>query len=237
PLEGAYLEEFAGSGGSVVSQLVTTVVVTGFIVWLGWWRAVGFTWAGTARHLHLLWVPVLTLVLIVLVTPAADTVDGRWLAVSVPKNMLTGYVEEAVVRGVILFILLRAWRDRSFGALRAVVVSSLLFGLVHFNNLIGGGNLAPTSSQVIYATFMGIGFAAVLVRTNTIWPLVVIHGLINTVTADVAPSESVTTANDSFLLGAVLLTVPLLVHGLVLVRRRRRSAVPADPTAAASSPT
>ncbi|MGL5928226.1 MAG: lysostaphin resistance A-like protein [Dermatophilaceae bacterium] len=234
PLEDPYLEEVAGSGATVVSQLIAAVAATAFVLWLGWWRAIGLTWAGSLRHLYLLWVPVLTLVVLFLLTPMSETVDGQWLAVSVPKNMLTGYVEEVVVRGVILFILLRAWRHRSFGVLRAVVVSSLLFGAAHLIGLLGGGNVLSLSSQAIYATFLGVGFAAVLVRTNTIWPLVVLHGLINVVVGDVAPKESVVATTDTFVLGAIILVVPLLVHGLVLVRRRRRSVVGTSPAAAAT---
>ncbi|MGL4178763.1 MAG: lysostaphin resistance A-like protein [Dermatophilaceae bacterium] len=237
PIPEVYFDQLVGPGGSVVSQLVPSIVVTAFVVWLGWWRALGFTVAGSGRHLYLLWMPVLTLAVIFLLAPLSDTVDGRWLATSGTRQMLTGYLEEIVVRGLILFILLRAWRDRPRGALGAVVVSSVMFGFVHYNNVLTGDEgVWFTTSQVVYASFLGIGFAAALVRTNTIWPLVLIHGLIDVISADVAPKiASETSSGDTLQLASIVLTVPLLVYGLVLVRRRRRAAAQTEPASATTA--
>ena len=82
-------------------------------------------------------------------------------------------MEEAIFRGLILRTLLPQ------GLLRAAVLSSMIFALVHLLNLAGGANLAATILQVIVAFLMGLAFVTPLAITRNIWPLVFIHALNN----------------------------------------------------------
>ena len=82
-------------------------------------------------------------------------------------------MEEAVFRGLVLRILLPQ------GQLRAAVLSSMIFAVVHLLNLIAGANFADTILQVIVAFLMGLAFVAPLAVTRNIWPLIFIHALSN----------------------------------------------------------
>ena len=82
-------------------------------------------------------------------------------------------MEEAVFRGLVLRTLLPQ------GLLRAAVLSSMIFAVVHLLNLAGGANLAATILQVIVAFLMGLAFVAPLAITRNIWPLIFIHALNN----------------------------------------------------------
>jgi membrane protease YdiL (CAAX protease family) len=89
-------------------------------------------------------------------------------------TLLSVFTEELLFRGVFLGILSRK------GILHGVIVSSILFGLFHLSNLSGSPQLQIISlAQVIWATFIGIGFAATRIRTNALWPAILIHFLIN----------------------------------------------------------
>lgn len=67
----------------------------------------------------------------------------------------------------------------SCGIWRAASGSSIIFGLMHVLNLLYGADFLATLLQAAYAGAMGFGFAAVTLRTGPIWPLIVIHALID----------------------------------------------------------
>jgi hypothetical protein len=73
------------------------------------------------------------------------------------------------------------WRGITVGLLRplgvwpAVLISSLLFGLGHLGNSLLRGFSAMILLQAFGAMVQGIGFAALRLRTNTIWPIIGIH--------------------------------------------------------------
>ena len=93
----------------------------------------------------------------------------------------TGLIEEGFFRGLILAVLLSVWGINKKGIYRSVIVSSVFFGLVHLTNLLnilkGKDVMIETISQVFYATFLGILFAAIYLRTKNLWIAVIIHAL------------------------------------------------------------
>ena len=85
--------------------------------------------------------------------------------------LFVGFVEETYFRGMMLRALLKR------GPWQAVIISSLFFGILHLLNVAAGANLAATLLQVVYAVAFGLMYAALALRTQTILPLIVIHGL------------------------------------------------------------
>jgi len=79
-------------------------------------------------------------------------------------------VEEIIFRKLMLDKL------RRFGDLTAILVTGIAFGLFHMN-----------LAQMFYATALGIIFAYVAVRTNTIRYSILLHIIINTIGATIAP--------------------------------------------------
>lgn len=71
-------------------------------------------------------------------------------------------VEEFAMRGVLLGVL------RKYGDGFAVIVSSVIFGLMH-------GNLV----QIPFAFFLGLFFGYAVIKTGTIWTAVIIHFINN----------------------------------------------------------
>ena len=111
---------------------------------------------------------------------AVDFARPDVLIIFILMNFFIGLSEELLVRGLILNVLLKKWGSTKNGIYYSVIISSLIFGAAHLVNLIGKtGFLVATLSQVIYATFIGIFFAACVLRSRSIWPAIIIHAAID----------------------------------------------------------
>jgi uncharacterized protein len=84
---------------------------------------------------------------------------------------MVGFVEETFFRGFILRAL------QSKGLWQSVLVSSVLFGVTHAMNVLGGKDTLAAALQVCYALAIGIACSALALRTGVIWPLVIGHAL------------------------------------------------------------
>jgi len=150
-------------------MLVNALLAAGLLSALGWWRASGFNTPSEWRCLYLLLPIVCLLGVTLLMQPQLPDV-GK-IAALVVVTLLIGFQEEAIFRGV----LLRALAPQ--GVLRAVIISAVLFGLIHANSLLVGRDPVFVLSQIIGSMLGGIAIGALRVRTNTIWPLIVLHAL------------------------------------------------------------
>jgi membrane protease YdiL (CAAX protease family) len=200
-----------GLSQSLVLVLVMLAVLLVLLTAFGWWRLAGFTAPSQWRELRLYWLPV-----VLLLVPFVGGVRMPPLSaigLLVVAYAATAVFEEGLWRGVMLGLL------RPIGVWRAVLISSLLFGLGHLSNTALRGVSFLIVLQAFGAAIQGIGFAALRLRTNTIWPLIVIHAL-----------------HDLFLQMSTL-PIPLLeafietaicIYGIVLLRRLKGRA-PVDP--------
>jgi membrane protease YdiL (CAAX protease family) len=145
--------------------LPTLILVT----FLGWWKFIGYNGPSQWRNLWLLLLPAVAICLPLLA--GVKAIDAGTLAFLLVGYLLTGVYEETLFRGVILRIL------QPKGVWTAVLLSSLLFGLAHSTNLFirFSGNPVIVVLQIIGAFTFGIGMAALRLRTNTIWPLILLH--------------------------------------------------------------
>lgn len=186
-----------------VVSVLTVVLVTA----LGWWRVVGCNRPAEWRDLKLLLLPAV-LVLLPLVAGFKAIAIGT-VAFLLVGYLLTGFFEEALYRGVILRVLC------PMGIWPAVLISSLLFGLAHSTNLFlhFSGNPVLVGLQIIGAFTFGIGMAALRLRTNTIWPLMILHAAIDLFLAfSLLPVPLVAAIQDTI----------LLVYGFFLIRGMRQ---------------
>jgi uncharacterized protein len=80
------------------------------------------------------------------------------------------FMEEVTYRGVILAAL------AGLGSNSRVTLSAILFGLSHLDNLfLPGADELGVAYQIFEAALVGILFAAVRLRMNTIWPVMIVH--------------------------------------------------------------
>lgn len=96
------------------------------------------------------------------------------------SNVLVALVEELAFRAIVLPLILKIRSNNKRLLLVSVVMSSLLFGVLHYLNLFREpGNLSGITSQVIFATCIGIYLGALFLRTRHIIFPVMIHFLVN----------------------------------------------------------
>jgi hypothetical protein len=88
-------------------------------------------------------------------------------------------VFRAVLLTVLLALLGRFHRPGTAVTL-AVTFDALAFGLAHGVN-ITTLDAAFVAAQVLFATIMGLGGAALMVRTRSVYPAMLLHGAMNAV--------------------------------------------------------
>jgi membrane protease YdiL (CAAX protease family) len=158
--EGPHVEAVAAG----LQQTLLAILVLLLLWSMGWLRRARI-WS--RAHRPTTWWP--WLILPAALIPLAALFDVDWtettaIAASIFDYTTTGVVEELVFRGVVLTGLTVGLAGKPHASLKAVVASSLLFGLPH---------LSPVG--IVFATVFGLSFAALTLSTNTIWFAVVVH--------------------------------------------------------------
>jgi membrane protease YdiL (CAAX protease family) len=87
--------------------------------------------------------------------------------------LLVGFVEETLFRGIIL----RAFMQK--GKMLAVGVSSVMFGVTHALQALGGQSLQDTLLQIVYAFILGFVLALLVAKNRAILLTILFHGLHN----------------------------------------------------------
>lgn len=152
-----------------VTLVVMTVLVALALSLLGWWKVAGFNAPTEWRNVGLVVIPFLIVIGLPFLN-GVQTSDWGTFAYLVLGYALTGIMEEGLMRGIVLRVL------QPTGITRSVVISSLLFGLLHITNFLFRSPVIVLA-QMLGAFVQGIGLAAIRLRTNTIWFVVILHAL------------------------------------------------------------
>ena len=128
-------------------------------------------------------------------------------ALYVISMLSVGVIEELVFRGFLFTALLRD------GVRRAVIISSLTFGLGHIVNLLNGAALLPTLLQLVYACAVGFMFTVLFYKGGSLWPCMITHGILNALSAFAVDG---TDAVD--MLTAAALTVISVLYALWILK-------------------
>lgn len=89
-------------------------------------------------------------------------------------NVTIGLFEEIIFRGLIFNSFLK-----NNSLIKASIISSCIFGVIHLLNLIHTNDYIGTFAQVIYATFLGVLFSAIYYKTKNLWSVVFLHSILN----------------------------------------------------------
>jgi membrane protease YdiL (CAAX protease family) len=152
-----------------IALLALSVLVAVALSLLGWWKVAGFNLSAEWRDSRLMIVPFLIVLGLPFLMGFKTTDAGTFFYLAV-AYALTGFMEEGLMRGIVLRML------KPTGTTRSILISSLLFGLMHIGNLLYR-NPAIVFAQMIGAFVHGIGLSAIRLRTNTIWFPVILHAL------------------------------------------------------------
>ncbi|QTB14686.1 CPBP family intramembrane metalloprotease [Lysinibacillus sphaericus] len=123
--------------------------------------------------------------------------------------LIVAFIEETLFRGLMLRMLLAK------GAFTAVFISSLLFGITHALQLLGGQSLEDTIIQIIYALLVGLVLSLLILDGQSIIITILFHGF-NNFFNFMGNVESPT-------LSGYLIILVLFVYMLVLWKRVKKS--------------
>jgi hypothetical protein len=127
-------------------------------------------------------------------------------------------MEEVVFRGLVLQALVRAWGSAQIGIIKSVLVSSLFFCSIHLFDLLGGRSLSAVFLQSLEAFFLGIMLGALVLSGKSIYPAVLLHGILNlSAYLLIENTGGVEPASTSWLLMSLFM-LPLALYGLYLLR-------------------
>jgi membrane protease YdiL (CAAX protease family) len=152
-------------------------------------------------------------------------------------GMQPGITEEGICRVILMGIMMHLAQGRKNRLVLAVGLSSGIFGLLHLINIFSGAPVVETLFQVMYATAIGLLFAAVYARTRNIIATMIIHTLIDAA-ADFYVNfyPNLSSASQQITQGMpvqdvviqVGITVLCLVSGLYLLRPAKRHEIEAN---------
>ncbi|MBN2118722.1 MAG: CPBP family intramembrane metalloprotease [Anaerolineales bacterium] len=192
----------------------------------GWLSLAGFTPPRQWRALWLGW-PLLFFALINIEEGIViDTSKSMLITLHLLTALSTGWVEEILFRGVVVTALLKKWGRSRKGIYLAVLVSGVFFGAIHLVNFIQGRKpLLNTATQMVYALFFGVIFAACLLRNRSIWPVILLHAAVDwtgtlhevAVGGGLRVTAPPMTLNHALV--SILITLPLFLYGLYILRK------------------
>ena len=160
--------------GLMLPLIIGSVLLAGFVLSVGWFRELfakqpirGRWWMWAA--------PIVILAAVVLRLLGIDygSYEGSVVAVAMLSGVFIGFAEEILTRGLVVKML----RDAGSSEWIVMVVSSLIFALLHASNLLSGQPLVTVLVTVVYTFGFGVCMYLTLrVTGNLIWPILV-HGL------------------------------------------------------------
>lgn len=97
------------------------------------------------------------------------------------EQIFVGIFEEFLFRGLLLNILLEKTKHMQYkGMIWSLLLSSLIFGLIHLLNLFDTPELInSTIVQIFFGIFTGVFLGALYLRYRNIWVVVFYHALID----------------------------------------------------------
>ncbi|MGH2480204.1 MAG: lysostaphin resistance A-like protein, partial [Ktedonobacteraceae bacterium] len=202
---------------TLIGEVLLALVVAVPIIVLGWWSEAGFTRGINGRGVVVCIMPIVLVVLPVLL--GLPAIVGRasisMIITTAALVLLVGFVEEGLCRGLLLRSLLPG------GIWVSVLLSSLLFAGLHLANILSGLPWNYVAGQLLIAFGSGVLFAAIRLRTRSIWPSLLMHAahdfpgiLLLAIEPDLALSVSL---NLALIVNGVFCAL-FLLNALVLLR-------------------
>lgn len=213
----AYFTQLSNNWIYGSASLILSLIAAGLLTKMGWWKAVGFRWPNQPRNLWYFALPLLPAVITLIV--GLEVTSLVLLAQFFVITLLIGFAEEAIFRGLMLHAL------KAHGFWRAAIITALLFGLSHALNGLAGKSMAETGAQIFYAVAFGFAFAALVLQKGILWPLVLVHFLIDFVSFLQRP-DFIIAPNWNLLLVVGLALIFTLYGAFVMWQKQRVNVIP-----------
>lgn len=177
---GAKIEVGSGtmSQAEMVSRQISVSLIIGFVflaaivVFFGWHRETGLTPIRSTKSLLILWLPAVFILGFFSVALLVGFPSAQALLFVGINTLLVGISEELAFRGILF-----SGARSAFRPIGAIVLTSVIFGAVHVFNGVTTGDWGAAAIQATAAAMSGLLFIAILIRTGSIVPAMIIHWL------------------------------------------------------------
>jgi len=149
--------------------------------------------------------------------------------------LLVGLAEEISFRGLILPLFIQTQKEKKYGIHLSVLFTALLFGALHYINLAKEpDNFWGITSQVFFATSIGVFLGGLFLRTGSIIVVSVFHALVNFSfgTSDLkekvvtkAAEESSKEVNWNTVIPTTILFAFIFISGIYMINRVDKEAI------------
>lgn len=216
----------------IIEQVGVTVLLVIVLKKIGLYQKAGFSLK--IKNIWLVW-PIILFILL----NASDMLTGT-IKIDITKPILafvivylsTGLLEEIMCRGLVFSLLINKWGETRSGCYQAMILSSVIFGMFHFiHYILGDASMLATITQIIYATFIGVFFTACVVRNHSIYPAIILHGILDIADSfgEISVGGGINKGYQSMPLEVavllVIIALPLLLYGLFLVRKEFQNGI------------
>lgn len=198
---------FSTEGGTVIGRIVVAAVLILLF-------HACFHWDKSFSGIALAW-PVLIVVawnIVYHLMEGAGFVAASAIPGAILAGLAPGLFEEVIFRGIIIDRLLASGK----GVWYSLIVSALLFALVHLTNIVGM-SLANVLVQVAYSLVIGLFLSAVYLASDDIAAVILAHASIDISNQIFATSPNVSSA--VMVVVFLIVLAVLAVYALMLARK------------------
>lgn len=149
---------------------------------------------------------------------AYNLLTGAALTTDILPVVLSAFAPALFEETIFRVIPFQKMQDNGMSALRTVIVTSLIFGLIHLTNIVGG-DVVNTLIQTGYATAIGLLFGGIYVLTKDPVSVILLHFLTD-FTSQIFENGSSAPVWSVFLMLAMLAAIS--VYGIMLAKKADR---------------
>lgn len=153
--------------------VVMTAVLAGWIAKSGLRDKYGLCLPKASGKQMLFYLPLVVIASASLWFGCGMRVSATEAALRVISMLCVGFIEEIIFRGFLFKAMCKT------NVKRAVIISSVTFGIGHIVNLLSGAEVFSTLMQIVYAVALGFLFTIVFMRSGSLIPCIATHSAIN----------------------------------------------------------
>ncbi len=128
---------------------------------------------GLIKYLPLGW----SMILLPVFTLIVNLIGGKQIGhvfLALMLALAAGISEEVIFRVIPISVAMRNV-DKEKAVATTFILTSVCFGVFHALNVFAGADIGSTILQVIYATGVGLVYAAIYMRTGNLWVTMILH--------------------------------------------------------------
>lgn len=187
------------------------------VAWRAGPQAMGLRAPALMSSVRLAWLPVVYVGLMLLIDLSVGMPPLSTILILACNMMLVGLSEELMFRS----ILFRGMLTR-FRIWPSVLLTSLMFGMVHALNFFTTGQLDQVLMQSLTAFMQGLACLAIRIRTRSVWPMVVVHAMWDLSLMLVSLRQPAGGTDTGWSILPILIVLPVFLYGLFLLRHLQR---------------